>query len=416
MVASSPTKSEADKENALGGGGDDEPTEFAPPKSEADEENALGGRGDDEPTEFTPPNEEGGQNITAAVQAAVQVAVQAASSAVTTRHENICDLDSMKDSVWFLFPDRNRRLSQFWLLIILASVIATAGVANDSTATVIGAMIVAPLMTPILGTMLAIVLTDTPNFWFSLLHVLAGAGSAILVGYLYGLGLDDDTISKENNINVAGRVEPKINDLISALATGAVGTIALVRRDIAGSLPGVAIAISLVPPLCVVGLTLSSGDGEDAAGALLLFCTNFASIMVVGVAVMHFYRITLMARRRRARYRSTAILVFVLLLGVVAVPLTFTSINISKKNDIENCLQDEINQRFAEAQIGWFVSIVVARAKGGNFGQNFDARVTVVGEPPFPTADEIRPDNNLKELCDVDAISVFFVPVYDLEL
>ena len=100
---------------------------------------------------------------------------------------NRVDLEKMKDPVFFLYPDRNTRLSGFWLLMILSSIIATSGVAGDSVATVIGAMIVAPLMTPILGTMLGIVIGDGRNFLFCLMLVLTGAGSAILIGYLYGL-------------------------------------------------------------------------------------------------------------------------------------------------------------------------------------------------------------------------------------
>lgn len=195
--------------------------------------------------------------------------------------ELVFDLESMKDSVFFLFPDRNQRLSRFWMLIVLASTIATSGIAGDSAATVIGAMIVAPLMTPILGTMLSIVLVDKRNFLFSLMLVLTGAGSAVLCGYLFGLIIDDDVIIKENNSQVASRVSPKLTDLWGALATGAVGSIALVRKDIAGSLPGVAIAISLVPPLCVGGLAFATGDSSDALGALMLFMTNFLSILVV---------------------------------------------------------------------------------------------------------------------------------------
>jgi len=67
---------------------------------------------------------------------------------------------AMREAVFFDGPEANRRYSRFWLLLILAAVIASAGVVADSTATVIGAMIVAPLMTPILGTMLATVLGD----------------------------------------------------------------------------------------------------------------------------------------------------------------------------------------------------------------------------------------------------------------
>ena len=326
--------------------------------------------------------------------------------------KNILDLDSIKDAVWYLFPDRRRRLSQFWLLMVLSSVIATAGVVNDSTATVIGAMIVAPLMTPILGTMLAIVLTDPPNFFFSLFHVLAGAGIAVLIGYLYGLPLDDDLIAKEYNDQVASRIQPNINDLISALATGVVGSIALVRRDIAGSLPGVAIAISLVPPLCVIGLTLSSGQGQDATGALLLFSTNFASIMVVGVVIMQIYRIPKMANRRRANLARTIFLVLLALLCIVAVPLAFSSLQVKEMNDVQHCLEGTIDQRLEEAGLGWFVHLVVVRAQGGGF----QATATIAGEPPFPTKDDITVGAaSVKEVCNVDALEVRFIPLFQIE-
>jgi uncharacterized membrane protein YhaH (DUF805 family) len=65
------------------------------------------------------------------------------------------DVEQMREQLFFEGPERNRRLSQYWLLLLLSGVIASAGVVSDSTATVIGAMIVAPLMTPILGIVLA---------------------------------------------------------------------------------------------------------------------------------------------------------------------------------------------------------------------------------------------------------------------
>jgi hypothetical protein len=73
------------------------------------------------------------------------------------------DVDTMRQSVYFDGPEVGRKLSRFWILLVLASVIAAAGVVADSTATVIGAMIVAPLMTPIQGTMLAVVTGDRAN-------------------------------------------------------------------------------------------------------------------------------------------------------------------------------------------------------------------------------------------------------------
>lgn len=74
------------------------------------------------------------------------------------------------------------------------------------------------------------------------------------------------------------RVSPRLIDLLAALATGAVGAFAMVRADVSDTLPGVAIAISLVPPLAVVGLSLESGAPEQALGALLLLGTNAGAI------------------------------------------------------------------------------------------------------------------------------------------
>jgi uncharacterized membrane protein len=91
------------------------------------------------------------------------------------------DTQHIRDAVFFEGTDVRQRLSRFWILITLASIIAAAGVAADSTATVIGAMIVAPLMTPILGTMLSVVLADRTNLIRSLLHVAGGALVAVAI-------------------------------------------------------------------------------------------------------------------------------------------------------------------------------------------------------------------------------------------
>jgi hypothetical protein len=73
------------------------------------------------------------------------------------------DIEQMRDQVFFEGPERKRRLSRYWLLLLLSAVIASAGVVSDSTATVIGAMIIAPLMTPILGVVLGVVTADRAN-------------------------------------------------------------------------------------------------------------------------------------------------------------------------------------------------------------------------------------------------------------
>lgn len=98
-------------------------------------------------------------------------------------------------------------------------------------------------------------------------------------------------LTAETNAQIAARVTPRLIDLVAALATGAVGAFAMVRSDVSDTLPGVAIAISLVPPLAVVGLSLESGSVDQAGGALLLFGTNVSAIIATGTVVFLAYRV-----------------------------------------------------------------------------------------------------------------------------
>lgn len=307
--------------------------------------------------------------------------------------KNRVSLDDMRDAVFFLFSDRNQRLSHFWTLLILSAIIATSGIAGDSAATVIGAMIVAPLMTPILGTMLAIVLGDQANFLFSFFLVVTGAGAAILIGYIYGLGSPDAAFSADSNSQIAGRVNPQLTDLIGALATGAVGSVALVRKDVAATLPGVAIAISLVPPLNVVGLALSAGNVSDAMGALLLFTTNFASILIMGVIVMFIFKVPQKVDHGN-RKCCKAFLALMVLLVIVAVPLGVTSVQIRDQLNVESCVKSAVDA-WAEPY-GWTSAIAVAQ---GSYN-TYSATVTVAGAPPFPNQDDLpeTPPCNIDEL------------------
>jgi uncharacterized hydrophobic protein (TIGR00271 family) len=183
------------------------------------------------------------------------------------------DIQRMSGELFIEGPEARPRLSRYWLLLPLSAVIASAGVVSDSTATVIGAMIVAPLMTPILGIVLSVVLADGPNLRRSLVLVGNGAAAVVSLAWILGLLVPYPVVAATSS-QVASRISPRIVDLVAALATGAVGSVALARSDISDALPGIAIAISLVPPLVVVGLTLESGAPHQALGSLLLFITN----------------------------------------------------------------------------------------------------------------------------------------------
>jgi uncharacterized hydrophobic protein (TIGR00271 family) len=170
----------------------------------------------------------------------------------------------------------------FFVLLLLATVIATYGVLSKSTATVIGAMIVAPLMGPIMATAAAVVMGSAQRAMRSLVLVTIGVISVILLSMVLTLIVPDVTISFTNNAEIASRISPGLFALFTALGAGAAGAFIISRAEIADSMGGVAIAISLVPPLCVVGISISQGEWLAAGGALLLFMTNFFAILFAG--------------------------------------------------------------------------------------------------------------------------------------
>jgi uncharacterized hydrophobic protein (TIGR00271 family) len=316
------------------------------------------------------------------------------------------DLERMRDGLLFAGPDRSRKLSRFWVLLVLAAVIASAGVIADSTATVIGAMIVAPLMTPILGTVLAISIGDLRQVLWSLALVIAGAAVVVLIAWAMGRGVRFDVVA-ETNGQVAGRVHPRLIDLIAAIATGAVGAFALVRDDVSDALPGVAIAISLVPPLAVVGLTLESGSTTDAWGALLLFLTNVGAILLSGLIVMALYRVSRASERegRSSLRRRGAILLVVLFVVALAIPLNVTTVRV-----VGEATSRRDAQRVASAwaePAGWRVAAVENVREG--------IRVRVYGPLPAPSTTELRELFDAGGLRDVDVV-LELIPQQTVEL
>jgi len=270
------------------------------------------------------------------------------------------DLERMRGQLFFEGPARASRLSRFWLLLLLAAIIAAAGIVSDSTATVIGAMIVAPLMTPILGIVLAVVVMDMTNLRRSVLLVLLGGAAVVGIGWLIGLFVPYPVVAA-TTIQVAARVTPRLVDLAAALATGAVGSVALARSDISDTLPGVAIAISLVPPLAVVGLTLESGSGNQALGAFLLFATNVAAILASGIVVMALYHASRASAQPgvRASRRKGAVGIIVVFLAVVIVPLWANSDRVDQATSREAAV-GAVADRWASAA-GWTVVGVTAK-------------------------------------------------------
>jgi uncharacterized hydrophobic protein (TIGR00271 family) len=248
--------------------------------------------------------------------------------------ENLPDLEK---KLFFEGERRRPYLVRFTVLIFLSTIIASGGIVADSTATVIGAMIVAPLMTPILATTAALVMGRVKRATHSILIVIGGIIVVLLISWFIGI-ISTAVISFETNTQITSRISPNLNDLLVALAAGAAGAFAFSRDDVADSIPGVAIAIALVPPLCVVGISLSEAQLGAAIGASLLFLTNFLSILLAGGAVFALLNLGPAAikgqdlSRQEQRKVYTYIGIGVLL---VALPLAITSHQIARESVVE---------------------------------------------------------------------------------
>jgi len=163
----------------------------------------------------------------------------------------------------------------FVVLTLAASLIATLGLLANSAAVVIGAMVVAPWILPLEAMAFEVARGSLPSFGRALrtllLGVLLGVAVSASVGGLVGM----PSFGEE----VMARTRPTLLDLAVALAAGGVAMFAKLRKEAISALAGLAIAVALVPPMCVVGLSLAAGLWSQAGGALLLFLTNLLGIL-----------------------------------------------------------------------------------------------------------------------------------------
>jgi uncharacterized hydrophobic protein (TIGR00271 family) len=182
-----------------------------------------------------------------------------------------------------LIPDGDEfapYLRRFSALTMLSASIAAFGLLADSAAVVIGAMLVAPLMVPITAAAGATVLAENRRLVRALLVIALGVFLAIAVGYLTAAVAGFDIVGRSDLPGeVAGRTFPGLLDLGIAITAGAAAGYISTRRSTTSALPGVGIAVALVPPLATVGITMQLGLGNEARNALLLFLTNLAAII-----------------------------------------------------------------------------------------------------------------------------------------
>ena len=248
------------------------------------------------------------------------------------------ELPVFKNKLFFEGAKRRVNLERFTVLLFLSTAIATYGVIGDSVATVIGAMIIAPLMRPIMAITAGLVMGDMKRAGRSLgmvfISVIGVVGLSWLLAELSIITVP--VISFQSNSQIVGRVSPRMIDLYAAIWSGAAAAFAMSREDVADSLPGAAIAIALVPPLCVVGIGLAQGQWNAAGGALLLFLTNFLSILLAGGAVLALLGLNKAAvKGLEGHTRRNAYILVALSIVLVVIPLGKTTVGIFQQRQME---------------------------------------------------------------------------------
>ncbi|MBL6801301.1 MAG: DUF389 domain-containing protein [Synechococcus sp. BS307-5m-G37] len=225
----------------------------------------------------------------------------------------------------------------FIVLSVGASLIATLGLLANSTAVVIGAMVVAPWIMPLRAAAFAILLGEIQLLGRSLRTLMVGVVSTTLLSLVLGSLADLPRFGTE----VLTRTTPNLLDLGIALVAGGLATYAKLRSDAVSSLAGTAIAVALVPPVCVMGLLLSQQQWNDAAGAGLLFATNLLGILTGGLVLMAWKDPEFRQVFRRSHLSAASFT----LTGLLLLPLGSSFFNLldrARKDSTRDLLQETI--------------------------------------------------------------------------
>ncbi|MGC1247385.1 MAG: DUF389 domain-containing protein [Spirulinaceae cyanobacterium] len=219
--------------------------------------------------------------------------------------------------------------ADYVVLTHTSCLIATFGLISNSAAVIIGAMLVAPLMLPLRGLAFSALEGDLSLFRKALLAIMGGTLISIVLSSLIGLIAGIPEFQSE----ILNRTQPNLIDLGIAVAAGLISGFAKLRPRLSDALAGTAISVALMPPLCVVGLSLSQGYASLATGAFLLYVTNLLGITLACMLVFIIAGYAKMNHALGVTFGLTAILVF---------PLGASFLQLVEKAQLEKAIQDKL--------------------------------------------------------------------------
>ena len=225
-----------------------------------------------------------------------------------------------------------RPASSYLVLMFLSTFIATLGLFSNSSPVIIGAMILAPLMSPIISLSMGVLRQDNQLIKGSLKSI----GLGLLVGYLCSVFITWLTPLSISNVQIQSRTSPNLLDLWVAVGSGVAGAYAHAKKEIAKTLAGVAIAVALVPPLAVSGIGLGWMDWHVFSGALLLLATNLAGMILAAAITFLFLGFSPFHLARKGLLISLAFV-----LGI-SVPLAFGFVRMVQENRVIDNLSGQV--------------------------------------------------------------------------
>jgi uncharacterized hydrophobic protein (TIGR00271 family) len=267
----------------------------------------------------------------------------------------------------------------YFFLVILSGAMATLGLINNSPAVIIGAMLVAPLMSPILGIGLGSLTADTKLARDAFTALIRAALLSILLSALITLSniylpFVPSLIEIPNEI--LSRTQPTPNDLVIALAGGLAASYALAQPHLSAALPGVAIATALMPPLSTIGIGIALGRWDITIGAALLFLTN--AVTIAFSAMLIFF-----LEGFRPRYLKDndqpqrTLMISGLLTGILLIPLTILGARLVTQSQDYRLINNIVETEVAEILNAEIADISISR-----YDQELKLEVTIRSSIP----------------------------------
>lgn len=289
------------------------------------------------------------------------------------------DQEAAKEAIIADIPFRGHTS---WILVC-SIFIASIGLNANSTAVVIGAMLISPLMGPILGLGMSLAINDVDTLKRSLKNFTIMVVLSVLTAYLFFAVFPIRVESSE----LLARTAPDIRDVLIAFFGGLALVIARAKKGtIASVIFGVAIATALMPPLCTVGFGIAIGNADYALGALYLFTINTIFIALATFLVIKLLRFPMVRYANSKKRRMTARIASGIAV-LVMVPAGYTFVQVFKESSFSNQAQRFIDQKIAPYQF----------SEGGRFMDNFTDIHYNGGVDPYIElvfmGDEVIPEN-----------------------